>query len=46
LQGLPESAPVVRLQLPFGLGYDGTFTTGDAQTIAVVLLDAICSAFE
>jgi hypothetical protein len=46
LQSLPESAPVVRLQLPFGLGYDGTFTTGDAQTIAVVLLDAICSAFE
>ena len=38
--------PVVRLQMPFGLEYDGTFTTGDAQTIAVVLLDAICGAFE
>lgn len=38
--------PMVRLQLPFGLGYDGTFTTGDAQTFAVMLLDAICTAFE
>ena len=37
--------PMVRLQLPFGLGYDGTFTTGDAQTFAVMLLDAICTAF-
>jgi hypothetical protein len=37
--------PVVRLELPHGLGYDGTFTTSDAQTFAVMLLDAICSAF-
>lgn len=38
--------PLVRLELPFGLDYDGTFTTGDAQTFAVLLLDAICTAFE
>ena len=25
---------------------DGTFTTGDAQTFAVMLLDAICAAFD
>ncbi len=37
--------PVVRIQLPFGGIYDGTFTTGDAQTFAVMMLDAICSAF-
>lgn len=35
----------VVLELPQGLGYDGTFTTEDAQTFAVVLLDALCSAF-
>lgn len=38
--------PVIRLELPHGLGYDGTFTVGDAQTFAVMLLDAICSAFD
>ena len=38
--------PVVRLQLPFGLDYDGSFTTGDAQTFAVMVLDAICTAYE
>ena len=38
--------PVVRLELPHGLGYDGTFTISDAQTFAVMLLDAICSAFD
>lgn len=37
--------PVVRLELPHGLSYDGTFTVSDAQTFAVMLLDAICSAF-
>jgi len=41
-----RTPPIVRLQLPFGLGYDGTFTIGDAQTFAVMLLDAICTAFE
>ena len=38
--------PGVRLQLPFGLDYDGSFTTGDAQTFAVMVLDAICTAYE
>lgn len=41
-----EEVPVVRLELPLGLDYDGTFTTGDAQTFAVMLLDAICAAFD
>ena len=38
--------PVIRLEMPFGSSYDGTFTTGDAQTLAVTLLDVICAAFE
>ena len=33
------------LELPHGLSYDGTFTVSDAQTFAVMLLDAVCSAF-
>ena len=41
-----RTPPVVRLQLPLGLDYNGTFTTGDAQTFAVMLLDTICTAFE
>jgi hypothetical protein len=41
-----QTPPVVRLELPIGLSYDGTFTMGDAQTFAVMLLDAICTAFE
>ena len=41
-----RTPPLVRLELPIGLSYDGTFTTGDAQTFAVMLLDAICGAFE
>ena len=36
---------VVRLELPFKLDYDGSFTVSDAQTFAVLLLDAICAAF-
>lgn len=50
LRAAVESAtgrvPVVRLELPFGLDYDGSFTTGDAQTFAVMLLDAICTAYD
>lgn len=38
--------PLIRLEMPFGSSYDGTFTTGDAQTFAVILLDAICTAFD
>lgn len=41
-----RTPPLVRLEMPFGGSYDGTFTIGDAQTLAVVLLDAICMAFE
>ncbi len=41
-----NKTPVIRHELPHGLGYDGTFTVGDAQTFAVMLLDAICSAFD
>ena len=41
-----EQPPVLRIELPYGLGYDGTFTTGDAQTFAVMLLDSICAAFD
>lgn len=41
-----KKTPVIRIELPHSLGYDGTFTMGDAQTFAVMLLDAICAAFD
>lgn len=42
-----EEVPVVRVQLsPGGPDYNGTFTVSDAQTYAVLLLDAICAAFD
>ena len=41
-----RTPPIIRLEMPFGGSYDGTFTIGDAQTLAVTMLDAICSAFE
>lgn len=44
-ESLTGEPPIIRLELPFGATYNGTFTTGDAQTFAVMLLDAICSAF-
>lgn len=37
--------PIVRLELPVGSAYDGTFSAADSQTLAVMLLDAICEAF-
>ncbi|WP_371812158.1 peptidoglycan-binding protein [Atopobium sp. oral taxon 416] len=40
-----EKQPLLRVELPVGDHYNGTFTTSDAQTLAVFLLDAICSAF-
>ncbi|MBQ9007220.1 MAG: peptidoglycan-binding protein [Atopobiaceae bacterium] len=46
VESVHGSVPVVRLELPFGLDYDGSFTTGDAQTFAVIVLDAICTAFD
>lgn len=42
-----EKVPVIRIQLPLnGQDYNGTFTIADAQTFAVMLLDAICQAFD
>ena len=38
--------PVVRVELPNDPTYDGTFTTNDAQMLAVALLDALCAALE
>ena len=47
LQGAREVPPAVRIDLPVGKGAgDGTFTISDAQTFAVLLLDAICAAFD
>ena len=47
LQGAREVPPVVRIDLPVGKDAgDGTFTISDAQTFAVLLLDAICAAFD
>lgn len=41
-----EKSPIIRIELPInGSDYNGTFTMGDAQTFAVMLLDAICQAF-
>lgn len=46
-EGSEEEVPTIRIELPLGShSYDGTFTTGDAQTFAVMLLDAICAAFD
>lgn len=46
-EGSEEEVPTIRIGLPLGgHKYDGTFTTGDAQTFAVMLLDAICAAFD
>lgn len=45
--GSTEDVPVVRIELSLGgPNYDGTFTVSDAQTYAVMLLDAICSALD
>ena len=40
-----EKIPTVRIELPSNIDYDGTFTTRDAQALAVMLLDGICAAF-
>lgn len=45
--GSKEDVPVIRVEFtPEGPRYDGTFTVSDAQTYAVMLLDAICAAFD
>ena len=36
----------MRIELPVGADPNGSFTIGDAQTYAVLLLDAICAAFD
>ncbi len=42
-----EDVPVVRIELsPSGPNGNGMFTVSDAQTYAVMLLDAICIAFD
>lgn len=44
LESSRAKPPVVRIELPNGPAYDGTFTTNDAQMLAVSLLDALCAA--
>ncbi|MBR3317220.1 MAG: peptidoglycan-binding protein [Atopobiaceae bacterium] len=42
-----EEVPTVHVELSLGgPNYNGTFTVGDAQAYAVMLLDAICAAFD
>ena len=43
IQSSSATPPATRIEVPVGTG---AFTTGDAQTYAVLLLDAICAAFE
>lgn len=46
-EGSKDEVPVVRIELSLGgPNYNGTFTVSDAQTYAVMLLDAICAAFD
>lgn len=46
LQGASTRPPRARIELPVGADPNGSFTMSDAQTYAVLLLDAICSAFD
>lgn len=41
-----KGTPVIRVELPVSSKLDGSFTVSDAQTFAVILLDAICTAFD
>ena len=43
VQSSQTTPPAARIELPVG---SGAFTMGDAQTFAVLLLDAICAAFD
>lgn len=43
IQSSETQPPAVRIELPVG---SSTFTMGDSQTFAVLLLDAICLAFD
>lgn len=46
IQSSRAEVPVVRVELPVSESAYGSFTTGDAQTDAVLLLDAICGALQ
>ncbi len=46
LQVSRKRPPAARIELPVGADPNGSFTIGDAQTYAVLLLDAICAAFD
>lgn len=46
LQVSRKRPPRTRIELPVGAEPNGSFTMGDAQTYAVLLLDAICAAFD
>lgn len=44
LESAKRKPPVVRIELPNNPGYDGSFTTNDAQMLAVAIIDALCTA--
>ncbi len=46
LQVSRADPPRTRIELPVGADPNGSFTVGDAQTYAVILLDAFCAAFD
>ena len=46
IQSSRARVPQIRLELPIDGEVYGSFTLGDAQTYAVMLLDAICGALE
>ena len=47
VMGVLDPVPTIRIELSQGgPNYNGTFTVSDAQTYAVMLLDAICAAFD
>lgn len=43
-EGSKRKPPVVRIELPDNPDYSGSFTTNDAQMLAVAIIDAICAA--
>lgn len=45
LRSSRAKVPTVRIEIPGQADHGGTFTTRDAQQLAVQLLDAICAAF-
>lgn len=45
IQSARRKVPLVRIELPVEGDGSGSFTTSDSQSFAVMLLDAICSAF-